>query len=114
MIGVDRPIALEQIKRVLLPGASFGIGEAMNLDVANPTFEFDTLEQNVRLFKHHGFEVTRAEYFSQGYQWWLDNADRIDKDAEDWVKQTRADGGRSLTLGMVIGRKPYEESGRTL
>ena len=114
MIGADRPIALEQVKRVLQPGSSFGIGEAMNLDVANPTFAFDTLEQNVALFKHHGFEIARAEYFSHGYQWWLDNADRINKDDQDWVKQTRADGGRSLTLGMVIGRKPHEELERNL
>ncbi len=109
MIGTDRAIALEQIKRVLQPRSSFGIGEAMNFDVANPTFEFDTLEQNVSLFKHHGFEVTRAEYFSHGYQWWLDNADRIKKDDQDWIKKTRADGGRSLTLGIVIGRKPHEK-----
>lgn len=98
---------------MLRPGSSFGIGEAMNFDVANPTFKFDTLEQNVALFEHHGFEITRAEYFSRGYQWWLDNADRIKKDDQHWVKQTRADGGRSLTLGMVIGRKPHEELEKT-
>jgi hypothetical protein len=45
---------------------------------------------------------SRAEYFPSGYQWWLDNATRIQKE-DDWVKQTRADAGRSLSLGMIIG-----------
>jgi cyclopropane fatty-acyl-phospholipid synthase-like methyltransferase len=108
MIGMERPIALEQVKRVLKPGSSFGIGEAMNLDVRDPTFEFDTLEQNRALFEHHGFEVTDAKYFEHGYQWWLDNANRIQKHDEH-ERMVRADAGRSLSLGMIVGRKPQEE-----
>jgi cyclopropane fatty-acyl-phospholipid synthase-like methyltransferase len=104
MIGQERPIALEQVKRVLKPGACFGIAEAMNLDVSNPSFEFDTLEQTRVLFEHHGFEVIHAKYFEHGYQWWLDNADRIEKQKDDHL--IRNDVGRSLSLGMVIGRKP--------
>lgn len=105
MIGADRPIALEQIKRVLKPGSSFGIAEAMNLNVPKPSFEFSTLEQNRVLFEHHGFEVTHAQYFEKGYQWWLDNADRIQKHDEH-ERKVRADAGRSLSLGMIVGRKP--------
>ncbi len=105
MIGADRPIALEQVRRVLRPGSCFGIGEAMNLDVVDPTFQFDTLQQNVALFQHHGLEVIKAEYFADGYRWWLDNADRINREHESWIKLARGDGGRSLGLGMVIGRK---------
>ena len=105
MIGQDRSIALEQIKKVLKPGSSFGIAEAMNLDVPKPSFEFDTLEQNRALFQHHGFEISHASYFKDGFQWWLDNADRIQKHDEH-ERLVRADGGRSLSLGMIVGRKP--------
>ena len=106
MIGEDRPIALEQVKRVLKPGACFGIGEAMNLDVSQPTFQHDTLEQNRELFEHHGFEIAQAGYFERAYQWWLDNADRLNREQDPWIQHTRADGGRSVSMGMVIGRKP--------
>ena len=106
MIGVDRPMALEAVRRMLRPGARFGIGEAMSLPVPDPSHEFDTLEVSVNLFRHHGFEVERAEYFEHGYRWWLDNFDRIGRETEDWVRKAKADGGRSLTLGMVVGRKP--------
>jgi hypothetical protein len=105
LIGKERSIALEQVKRVLKPGSSFGLGEAMNLDVSNPTFKFDTLEQNRILFEHHGFEILQGKYFEHGYQWWLDNADRIQKHDEH-ERLVRADAGRSLSLGMIVGRKP--------
>jgi cyclopropane fatty-acyl-phospholipid synthase-like methyltransferase len=106
MIGTLHGIALEQVKRVLVPGGCFGIGEAMSLDVPNPSHRFDTLEQNRKLFEHHGFEIAQAKYFEQGFQWWLDNFDRISKEDGEWVQRARADAGRSLSLGMVIGRKP--------
>jgi cyclopropane fatty-acyl-phospholipid synthase-like methyltransferase len=105
MVGQDRAIALEQIKKILKPGSSFGIAEAMNLNVPKPSFEFDTLEQNRELFEHHGFEITHASYFEHGYQWWLDNANRIQKHDEH-ERLVRADEGRSLSLGMLVGRKP--------
>ncbi len=105
MIGTERPVDLEQVNRVLKPGACFGIGEAMNLDVPNPTFEFDTLEQNRALFEHHGFEVTHDVQTRHGYQWWLDNTERIQKHDEH-ERLVLADAGQSLSLGMIVGRKP--------
>jgi cyclopropane fatty-acyl-phospholipid synthase-like methyltransferase len=107
MIGKDRPIALEQIKRVLRPGGFFGIGEAMNRSVEKPAYmEFDTLEQNKALLKHHGFEITHAAYFEDGYEMWLENL----KGWKDVSAQERdkivSDGGRSIANGILIGRKP--------
>ena len=69
-------------------------------------FRSDTLEQNRKLFERHGFEIAQAAYFEQAYQWWLDNADRLNREHDSWIQQTRADGGRSVSMGMVIGRKP--------
>ena len=105
MIGKDRAIALEQVKKILKPGSRFGIAEAMSLDVPKPSFEFDTLEENRKLFEHHGFEIAHASYFEHGYQWWLDNADRIQKHDEH-ERMVRADEGKSLSLGMLVGQKP--------
>ena len=105
MIEKDRAVAPEQIKKILKPGSRFGIAEAMSLDVPKPSFEFDTLEENRKLFEHHSFEIAHASYFEHGYQWWLDNADRIQKHDEH-ERMVRADEGKSLSLGMLVGQKP--------
>jgi cyclopropane fatty-acyl-phospholipid synthase-like methyltransferase len=109
MIAADRGIALEQIKRVLRPGSSFGVGEAMSRpDVERVYPEFDTLDENVSLYRHHGFEVTHAAYFADGYDMWLENL----KTWEDVTPPERDkilhDGGRSIANGMLVGRKPVE------
>jgi cyclopropane fatty-acyl-phospholipid synthase-like methyltransferase len=108
MIAQDRPIALEQIKRVLKKGSSLGIGEAMNRPVKNPAYtEFDTLEQNMALLKHHGFEITHAKYFEDSYQIWLENLEKYWKNppVSDQEKILN-DAGRSIANGMLVGRKP--------
>jgi cyclopropane fatty-acyl-phospholipid synthase-like methyltransferase len=108
MMTLDRPIALEQIKRVLKKGACFGIGEAMNRTAEKPAYpEFDTLEQNVALFQHHGFEIVQATYFADGYQMWVENLEKY------WVnppvgerEKILGDAGRSIGNGLLVGRKP--------
>jgi cyclopropane fatty-acyl-phospholipid synthase-like methyltransferase len=110
MIAKDRPIALEQIKRVLLPGSSFGIGEAMNRNVNDPAYtEFDTLEQNEALFVHHGFEVTHAAYFEDGYEMWLENLKHWKDVSAAERDKIVSDGGRSIANGMIVARKPSED-----
>jgi ubiquinone/menaquinone biosynthesis C-methylase UbiE len=116
MIAKDRPIALEQIKRVLRPGAFFGIGEAMNRYVENPAYtEFDTLEQNKALLEHHGFEVTQSAYFEDGFDMWLENLKHRTKITPEERLKIESDGGRSIANGLLIARKPLEtaSSGRS-
>jgi cyclopropane fatty-acyl-phospholipid synthase-like methyltransferase len=107
MIAQDRPIALEQIKRVLKRGSSFGIGEAMNRPVDNPAYtEFDTLKQNVALFEHHGLEVTHAKYFEDGYQIWVENVEKYWQNPPPGEREKiLGDGGRSISNGLLVGRK---------
>jgi cyclopropane fatty-acyl-phospholipid synthase-like methyltransferase len=107
MIAQDRPIALEQIKRVLKRGSSFGIGKAMNRPVDNPAYtEFDTLEQNVALFEHHGFEVTHAKYFEDGYQIWVENLEKYWQNSPPGEREKiLGDGGRSIANGLLVGKK---------
>jgi ubiquinone/menaquinone biosynthesis C-methylase UbiE len=84
MIREDRPIALEQVMRVLRRGGRFGIGETMNLHQNNPAVTaFDTLEQTHVLFEHHGFEVTHARHPEDGYRWWLEHFAYFDPSEED-------------------------------
>jgi cyclopropane fatty-acyl-phospholipid synthase-like methyltransferase len=110
MMTQDRPIALEQIKRVLKKGACFGIGEAMNRTNDNPAYsEFDTLQQNVALFKHHGFEIVEARYLEEGYTQWVEHAMYSKASPEEYQKIID-DAGRSIGNGLLIGRKPLRET----
>lgn len=117
MIGEQRPTALRQIMRVLRPGARFGIAEPMCLGgmpadlqaldrEASLGFEsaFRTVEWNQKLFAEHGLKVAAARSYEQAYEWWLQYAES-GKISEDEKRLIRQDGGRWLTLGLVVGEK---------
>jgi len=114
MIGDDRQAALAQMVRVAKPGASIGIAEPMCLPVPIPEkvaeldrvhklrFEhfFRTVQWNGDLFLKNGIEITHDSYFSEAMDWW-----------RAYVKEgperqlVEEDGGRWISLGMVVGRK---------
>jgi cyclopropane fatty-acyl-phospholipid synthase-like methyltransferase len=126
IIGDERPQALEQMVRVAKPGARVGIAEPMCLPVPIPPevleldrragaqwhdYHFRTVEWNRALFERHGLTVgaSDAYYFPDAYSWWLDYAAaRKVPPAEHEL--IRADGGRWLSLGLVVGQKARESS----
>ncbi|NKB67720.1 MAG: methyltransferase domain-containing protein [Candidatus Latescibacteria bacterium] len=114
MIGDDRQAALAQMIRVAKPGASIGIAEPMclptqipkkvaELDKAhNLRFQhfFRTVQWNCDLFLENGLEISRKSYFPEAMAWWREY---IKEGAERQLVEE--DGGRWLSLGMVVGRK---------
>ena len=119
MIGDERPQALEQMARVARPGACVAIAEPMCLPVPIPPevldldrragtrwcdYYFRTAEWNQELFKRHGMSVTRLLYFPDAYQWWLRYAEERKVPPAEY-EVIRADGGRWLSLGLVVGQK---------
>lgn len=129
MIGDERPQALQQMARVATPGARVGIAEPMCLPVPIPPdvleldrragtrwhdYHFRTVEWNRALFERHGPDVADADayYFPDAYQWWLNYAAERKVPPEEH-ELIRADRGRWLSLGLVVGEKaatPREDS----
>ena len=125
MIGDERPEALEQLVRVATPGARIGIAEPMCLPGPVPPdvleldrrykqgkwseYYFRTVDWNRALFARHGLAVARSDafYFPDAYAWWLDYAaeGKISREEQELI---RTDGGRWLSLGLVVGQKPAE------
>ena len=116
MIGDERPQALAEMVRVARPGARVGIAEPMCLARAIPPevaeldkagahgFErhFRTVGWNAKLFEDAGLTVTERIYFLDAWRWWMEYSAHV-KEAERAL--IRADGGRWLSLGMVVGEK---------
>jgi SAM-dependent methyltransferase len=125
MIGDGRPQALAQMVRVAKPGARVGIAEPMCLPDPVPPdvleldrrykqgrwseYYFRTVEWNRALFGEHGLSVAEpdAYYFPDAYSWWLEYA-AAGKISPEEQQLIRTDGGRWLSLGLVVGRKPTE------
>lgn len=121
MIGDDRPKALAEMVRVARVGAAVGIAEPMCLPGDMPpelraldqahTLQvehyFRTVDWNRDLFERSDLEVTEAHYFPDAYRWWVENLAQYNPpDGEEEL--IRRDGGRWLSLGMVVGRKAGE------
>ena len=123
MNGDGRPAALAQMARVTRPGGRVGIAEPMCLPApmprevaeldarchgSKPGFRdsFRTVDWNRALFERHGLTVADADayYFPDAYAWWLAYADggKISPEERELI---RADGGRWLSLGLVVGQK---------
>jgi ubiquinone/menaquinone biosynthesis C-methylase UbiE len=117
MIGEERPRALQEIIRVVRPGACFGIAEPMCYsDMPDELVKLDdhyglnfrqcfrTLEWNKRLFEDHGLEVVESYYFPEAYKWWVEYSDqgRISAGEQGFIS---CDQGRWISLGLVVGRK---------
>ena len=117
MIGDERPKALAEMVRVARAGAAVGIAEPMclpgdmppdlrALDDETLRFEyyFRTVDWARQLFERSGLRVSAAAYFADGYRWWVENLAQYDAPGAE-AELIRRDGGRWLSLGMVVGRK---------
>jgi cyclopropane fatty-acyl-phospholipid synthase-like methyltransferase len=113
MIKDERPQALQEMVRVAKQGARIGIAEPMCLQESLP-FDmaeidyfrasqeyFRTVEWNSNLFRQHGLSITESYYFDDGYKWWIENFRYYDGNKEEILQ----DGGRWLSLGLVVGEK---------
>ena len=117
MIGDERPQALAEMVRVARPGAYVGVAEPMCLARTIPPevaeldkagshgFEhhFRSVEWTAKLFEDAGLKVTQRIYFLDAWKWWIEYSPRT-KEAERAL--IKLDGGRWLSLGMVVGEKP--------
>ena len=109
----DREQALKEITRVTRTNGFFGIAEPMcTFNPVPPGLEnFDifhsynkwlrTLDWNRNLIQGQGFLITDSYYFSEGYQWMLDNFRYYDGE-KDFILH---DEGRWLGLGLAVGKK---------
>lgn len=114
---------LSEIHRVLRPGGLFGYGDPMHLDVAIPPELvplvtrgelpwadcFATIPETVEAFEAADFEVIEADYAPDAELWWEEYCQfhpgcRADPDGDP--QTIRVDGGRWLSFGYVIARKP--------
>lgn len=117
---------LEEIFRVLRPSGVFGLGEPMHLDVPIPADLsiyasgdgagpegwakcFTTIAETESACRAAGFEILEAAYAPDAWDWW-DEFSRNDPfckaNPEGEAKIIQQDGGRWLSYGYVIARKP--------
>ena len=114
---------LSEILRVLRPGALFGMGEPMHLDAPLPadldplvsrgTHPFKkflaTADETATAFRTAGFEVDEVDYAPDAQAWW-DEFRQYDpgcrRNPEDDPRMLETDGGRWISFGYVIAKKP--------
>ena len=114
---------LSEILRVLRPGALFGLGEPMHLDAPLPA-DLDplvsrgtcslkkclvTADETATAFRMAGFEVVEADYAPDAQAWWdefLQYDPGCRRNPEDDPRMLDTDGGRWISFGYVIARKP--------
>lgn len=112
---------LSEVLRILRPGALFGFGEPMHLDVDIPSDLniytsgssagpdgwakcFATVDETREAFHATGFEIVETGYAPDSWTWW----DEFSKfgcggSESDIIQQ---DGGRWISYGYVIAKKP--------
>jgi len=118
---------LSEVFCILRPGGIFGLGEPMHLegtipDDLAPIYTqgrgagpegwakcFATIEETTNACRETGFEILEAGNAPDGWDWWdqfskNDPYCKTNPDGEARIIQQ--DGGRWLTYGYVIARKP--------
>jgi SAM-dependent methyltransferase len=128
MIEDDRPAALAEMVRVARPGARVGIAEPMCLPVPIPPeiaeldergglrFQqcFRSVKWNRDLFTRAGLLVIDASYFPEARRWWLAYEAQATQPGREVERELiRRDGGRWLSLGLVVGEKPDRTHSRS-
>ena len=114
---------LAEIYRLVRPNGIFGLGEPMHFDVEIPpdlaplvtqgsdawADYFTTIVKTVDAVESVGFEILEADYVPAAHSWWQEFAayDPFCQEDPDGEPRTIAvDGGRWLSFGFVIARKP--------
>lgn len=120
-------VCLAEIYRLLRPGGVFGLGEPMHRDVPIPADLypiytrgggvgpegwadcFATAAETASLCHEAGFDILEADYAPDAWNWWAAFTDHdpfCKANPQGEAKVIRQDGGRWLSYGYVIARKP--------
>jgi|GEM_PF-672845 len=120
---------LAEIYRILRPGGIFGLGEPMHHDIPIPADLFPiytkgegvgpegwadcfaTVAETIDLCREAGFDVLEADYAPDAWNWWqafVNHDPHCQADPEGEAKIICQDGGRWLSYGYVIARKPFQ------
>ncbi len=112
---------LSEVLRILRPGALFGFGEPMHLEVEIPADLsiytsgssagpdgwakcFATINETREAFQATGFEVIESDYAPDSWTWWDEFSKYgCDGSESDIIQQ---DCGRWISYGYVIAKKP--------
>lgn len=128
LFGIDYYRAcLAEIYRILRPRGIFGLGEPMHHNVPIPPDLypvytkgggvgpegwadcFATVEETARLCREAGFDLLDADLAPDAWNWWKEftaHDPHCRADPQGEAKIIRQDGGRWLSYGYVIARKP--------
>ncbi len=120
-------VCLEEVLRVLRPGALFGLAEPMHQE-GPPPADLDSLisegllpfknclatpEQTAMAFQAAGFEIVEAGHAPDAKAWWDEFAihdPECKRNPDGNPRMLEVDAGRWISFGYVIGRRPKRQS----
>lgn len=124
--GIDNYMeSLQEIYRLLKPGAIFGLGEPMHHDVpisdeldgiisrskdCVPWKEaFETVETTVGYLQQAGFDIVASGYAEDSWKWWQQyvqyDPECIKNPTHEDIKALQIDQGKWVSFGYVICKK---------